>query len=312
LKANVLKVISLAKEAARPSTVTLAVVAVHMGFAVSGDWVNHVFPSTPGSDYNGRVLLVQPQSPGGGSFMVLPRFALPILVALCGLAGVVALGAPAAKKPDATAAKGDASDTSKAAESRPKTAPSRDSGAGSKTPAGTKPIPTSFVSLLKEGAGRQVLVINYRWKVHSKASIEVRLLPNDDKEETLVSPTYFVSDLFKGPVATKVYRCLDSAGDLATTDSFTKDKMEYKIIGQRNALGHPSILIIPYPEGGTVTRRPTAIFPLLDAWAINDRLLDLELPRDAFAKPGRLHVWFLRGDHEVWEEAIDWPGYLAK
>ena len=26
-------------------------------------------------------------------------------------------------------------------------------------------------------------------------------------------------------------------------------------------------------------------------------------------KPGKLQVWFLRGDVVLWEEQLDWPGY---
>ena len=53
---------------------------------------------------------------------------------------------------------------------------------------------------------------------------------------------------------------------------------------------------------------PRAVFLLLDSWAINDHLLNLDLPRDTFSQPGLLHVWFMRGGEVMWEETVPWPG----
>jgi hypothetical protein len=125
----------------------------------------------------------------------------------------------------------------------------------------------------------------------------------------MVVPVNFVGEHFKGKVQERVYKCLDGAGDLAVTDSFTKDKMVYKIIGERNSLGHPSVHVLPYNEGGAPADRPDSVFLQLDTWAVNDRLLSLDMPREVFGKRGTLFVWFFRGDRLLWEEKVDWPGY---
>jgi len=52
----------------------------------------------------------------------------------------------------------------------------------------------------------------------------------------------------------------------------------------------------------------TAVFCLLSPWAINERLLHLDLPQGDFAKPGTLYVWFLRDDAVLWREVVQWPG----
>jgi hypothetical protein len=183
------------------------------------------------------------------------------------------------------------------------------SPAESAEPAARAPAPVKgYVSVVKEHAGQQTLLVRYLWKVHAQASIEVKMVPSDAAQGTSLSPQYFVADYFKGPLAEKINRCLDRAGDQGITDAFTKDKTEFKIIAQKNSLGRPAVLVIPSSEGVSPEKRPAAVFPLLDSWAVNDRLLALDLPRDGFAKPGKLSVWFLRGDKVLWEEQIAWPG----
>ena len=171
------------------------------------------------------------------------------------------------------------------------------------------PVGPSLVAVVKEHTGRQVLAIHYPWKVHEKASIEVRLMPGKRAEGTSVVPVFFVAEHCKGELKQKLYRYLDAAADTGITDSFTKDKMVYQIVAERNSLGRPSLHVLPYNEGSTPDQRPGAVFLQLDCWAINDRMLSLDMPRDVFVKSGKLSVWFLRGDKVVWEEKIDWPGY---
>ena len=185
---------------------------------------------------------------------------------------------------------------------------------------------TSYVTLVRERSGQQTLAIHYRWNVHSQASVEVRLMPADAPAAN-VAPLYFVREYFKGDVSRKIYHCLDAAEGHETADSFTKDKLDFQIIGRRNALDRPAVLILPHvqpekpsdkaadkapknPSDKAVESAdsPRAVFPLLDAWALNDRSLSLELPRETFATAGQLHVWFLRSDRVLWEETVPWPG----
>ncbi len=166
-----------------------------------------------------------------------------------------------------------------------------------------------LVTVLSERGGRKTLAIDYRWSVYDKASVEVRLVPAARAAKgAIVVPVFFVGEQFHGKVVDQVYRCLDKSADLGTTYSFTKDKMVYQIVGQRNSLGRPSVYVLPYDEGGTPDQRPGAVFLQLDTWAVNDHLLSLDLPRDVFRQPGTLFVWFLRGEKLLWEQRVDWPG----
>ncbi len=201
-------------------------------------------------------------------------------------------------------------------------------------PDGKKDNPHSFVTLVKERSGQQTLAIHYRWKVHDQASVEVLLAPAA-APSTIVVPLYFVSEYFKGDASRKIYHCQDAAEGHETVDSFTKEKMDFQIIGRRNSLDRPAVLVLPHDQPQTPSEKaaekaaekapekasdkeaesvesPRAVFPLLDAWALDDRSLSLELPREAFATAGQLHVWFLRSDRVLWEETVPWPGYEKK
>ncbi len=181
-----------------------------------------------------------------------------------------------------------------------------------------KANPTSFVSLLRERSGQQTVMIHYRWKLHSDASVEVRLAPAD-AASAAVAPLYFVGEYFKGDVSRKVFHCLDAADHRETADSFSKDKIDFQILGQQNSLGRPAILVLPCQqvenahgkEAGSPDS-PKAVFLLLDSWALDDETLNLDLPRQRFADPGLLHVWFLRSNRALWEETVPWPGYRKK
>jgi hypothetical protein len=186
-----------------------------------------------------------------------------------------------------------------------------------------------YTSIVQDRPGQQTLVVHYRWKAHARASIEVRLVPPQRAEKVMVSPLYFYGDYFKGKAEEKFYRCLDAA-ERGATDSFLKDKIDFKIVAERNSLGRAAAVVLPFNPKAPRDRgnedtwnRPTILFPLLAPWAIDDRTLALDLPRDvpykaesdelekrlqAFSRPGRLHVWFLRGDKVLWEDQLDWPG----
>jgi hypothetical protein len=188
---------------------------------------------------------------------------------------------------------------------------------------------STYVSVVREHAGLPTLIVNYRWKVHSQASVELRLVPGKAAGDAAPTPLYFVSDFFRGPAKEKIYHSLDLA-DRGTTASFIKEKTEFKIIGEKNLLGRASIMVLPFnPKSSLDSQdeeawdRPAIAYPLLDAWAVGDSMLAFDLPREvsykseidkfprtlkAFSRPGKLHVWFLRGDKVLWENVLDWPG----
>ena len=117
-------------------------------------------------------------------------------------------------------------------------------------------VKPSLVAVIPERGGRLTLAIHYPWKIHDKASIEVRLVAGQRAEGTTVVPVNFQSEFCKGPILLKVYHCLDHATDQETTESFTKDKMVYQIIGRRNSLGRPSVHVLPTMKGALPTSVP--------------------------------------------------------
>jgi hypothetical protein len=46
----------------------------------------------------------------------------------------------------------------------------------------------------------------------------------------------------------------------------------------------------------------------LAPWRIDDRTLSIDFPPDYFDKPGKMRVWFLRGDKIIWDDELSWPG----
>jgi hypothetical protein len=231
---------------------------------------------------------------------------------------------PARARAGAESARPAADDAAKpakeAAKEAAKTSLSSGTAVAKLQPAGT------FVSVVKEGRQRQTLIVNYRWPVFTQASVEVRLVPGDTKGEMGFMPLYFVKEHYNGDLRQKVFRCLDESATRSRTETHSKElapvnvkdketvkeKLDFTILGQRNFMGHSSVMVVTKRHGATPDPQPVAVFPVLADWAINDNTLALELPRADFAKPGKIYVWFLRGERVVWEEADDWPGYPAQ
>ncbi len=192
--------------------------------------------------------------------------------------------------------------------------------------------PTSM-DIIPEPGGRKTLTIHFRWTLFPNASVETRLVPDDSepkkplagglkagglvdepqttsgepKKEVVVAPIYFAENL-KGTVRDDLFACLDHQGGL--TRSFTKDKIVYKMIGGLNSLGKQGVHVQVYPENSTnPARNPAVAYLQLDTWAVDQETLALDLARNEFPKSGTLHVWFFRGEQNVWEEQIHWPGY---
>jgi hypothetical protein len=247
----------------------------------------------------------------------LPYFAA---VLLCQASLLIAVGAeradqvaPAARPPDPAAAPAAAS-ANPAAAPQDSIAPAPRAG---KLNLKTHP---SLVAVLPGHGGRQTLAIQYRWKVHENASVEVRLVPAERGEGTFVLPLDFVGQYLSSRdkprsydtgLQRKVYRCLDRAGDAGQTETFERDKLGFRIVGQRNSLGRPAVYVLAHNEGQPPEERADIVFLHLASWAVADDRLSLDLPPEIFAKRGKLFVWFLRGNRLLWEQQVPWPGAVA-
>jgi hypothetical protein len=176
-------------------------------------------------------------------------------------------------------------------------------------PAVQRPKAASYVSLLKGRDGNQALVISYPWRVYRRASVEVRLVTGKDPGPAVVRPLFFVKQYMQGAVAATLYQCEDKAESARVRQTVTTEGVEFEVVGQRNRLERPAVYVVHrFPE-----KQPApgvgAVFCLLSPWAINERLLYLDLPQADFAEPGTLYVWFLRDDAVIWREVLPWPGY---
>jgi hypothetical protein len=184
-------------------------------------------------------------------------------------------------------------------------------------PEARRVLPGSVLSIIKERNGQKTLIVDYRWQVHSQASIEIRLVP-EGAAPVDYEPLRFLTEYFKDDFRNKIHRSLDHAGEHPKPELLTKadsndpqTKLDFTIVGKPNSRGRPSVMVLgtrrvakPDPHENSL-----AIFPILEPWSIDDRMLALELPREEFSKQGRLWVWFLRGDKAIWLEKIEWPGY---
>jgi hypothetical protein len=170
-----------------------------------------------------------------------------------------------------------------------------------------------YLSTIQDRFGDPILVIDYPWTMHQRVSIEVATLPGDPAEWSEVRPLYYFDRLFNGERKVAIYKCLESSAEVPTRATVEQDGAEYNYIGQRNSLGKPSVLVAcrtPVAEIKSVVDR--AVFPLLDPWAVDRRLLQLDLPPKSFATKGKIRVWFLRGDTVLWSEDVAWPGFAAQ
>ena len=163
--------------------------------------------------------------------------------------------------------------------------------------------------MVEEVSGRQVLVVDYPWQVHARASVEIFLADEDQAEPAGAHPAFFRSRHFKGEMRLKLYRCQDRSalGMIRRTQS--DEKTEFEILGRRNGLSKLSTCVVAktlddHPLGGAA-----AVFCLLDPWSVDRKLLCLEPPREYFSRAGELHVWFLRDDKILWHQTVAWPGY---
>jgi hypothetical protein len=171
-----------------------------------------------------------------------------------------------------------------------------------------EPQKTSFVSLIKQRDGDLILVIEYPWKVHARTSIEVRLVTGENPKPVEAPPMRFLQTRMKGKVTEAVHYCLDRSAEVEQRKPFKADGLDFEILGRRSAMEKPSVCIVQRMGDKSVPGTAAAML-MLHSWAINEKLLYLDLPREEFSDAGKLHVWLLRGDTVLWKETVDWPGY---
>lgn len=197
-----------------------------------------------------------------------------------------------------------------------------------------------YLSVIQDRFGDPILVVDYPWTTHQRASVEVASLPDDPAFWPEVRPLYFFARFFKGETMVAIYKCQDAAAEVGAKGSFTEGNIDFELIGRRNSLGRPLAVVaastpveeaadasktsdilktpdVPktpeapqLPDASKTVRR--AAFCLLEPCAVNRRLLQLDLPQTYFAKPGKIRVWFLRGDTLLWAEDVDWPGLAGQ
>jgi hypothetical protein len=159
---------------------------------------------------------------------------------------------------------------------------------------------------------RPILVIEYPWKVHSRPSVELRMLEplERDRDPLKIHSLRFVSDFMKSEVTDTVYGARDHAGEIPFHKKLAKLERDFEVTGRTNQLGKPGVTVSFPPQKSPGETVPRAVYFLLESWAFDARTLRLELPAE-FSAPGQVRIWFLREANVLWEETIDWPG-LAK
>ena len=166
----------------------------------------------------------------------------------------------------------------------------------------------NFVSVEKTSAGENVLVVAYPWRVHEKTSLEVRLVTDKKDFSARIKPLRFAIVRFEDEVKRRILTTFDDSIDHPSDWTTEAGGLKWEVIGHSNHLGHAAEWFVHTPVKDDSLVGNTVAFSPLDPWAVGDRLLMLDLPRKSFDQPGKLYVWFLRGDRIVWQEELMWPG----
>ncbi len=170
------------------------------------------------------------------------------------------------------------------------------------------PARGKYLEVIREGRSPPVLAIHYPWSVHLRPSVELRVLADDEADDSAIRPLAFVESYLKGDVTDAVYEARDRSWDLPHQKTLTVRGREIEVLGHRNRLGKPAVTVVFAAKAPPAETVPRAVFYLLDGWAFDRRTLRLELPDAHFAKPSRLRVWFFRDGDVVWSETVQWPG----
>ncbi len=154
---------------------------------------------------------------------------------------------------------------------------------------------------------RPLLLIRYPWKVHSRPSIEVRYLADDERDTAEIRPLGFVAQM-KADVAMAMYRCLDLSEDRQIRKTFQDKDGTIEVVGRKNELGNVVAEAIILPKEGAAEAAARVVYFPLDPWGADEESLRLELPVEHFSKPGRVRVWLFREGSVVWWQTVAWPG----
>lgn len=162
-----------------------------------------------------------------------------------------------------------------------------------------------------------LLVVDYPWAAHGKASIEIIAVPEGNVDPSEIRPIAFVRNHMRGPMTASIHHIQDRAAGVPLSKTRNSGDIDFEILGQRNALGKPAVTVAYWTVFGEAekekqTRLPSAVYCLLSNWAVNDHLLYLTLPREYFAEPATLRVWMMHRGRQIWGKTIDWPGYPAR
>jgi len=169
----------------------------------------------------------------------------------------------------------------------------------------------SFVDVARRSTGQPILVVDYPWREHAKASIEIRQLASDEVDDEAGKPLFFRHELMKGPALVSISRCLDECSDGRARAEFTEREIDFEIIGDRNSFSSPSVRVAcrtKYkPRGGKTVSR--VVFPLLEPCSTDKDRLYLDLPKEYFPQECTVRLWMLRGRDVVWTTTVRWPGH---
>ncbi len=152
-----------------------------------------------------------------------------------------------------------------------------------------------------------VLLIGYPWKVHSRPSVEVRYLADDERDTAEIRPLGFVAQM-KADVAMAMYQCLDLSDDTQVRKTFKQKDETIELVGRKNELGNVVAEAIFLPKEGAADAGARVVYFPLDPWGPDADSLRLELPAAHFSKPGRVRVWLFREGSVVWWQTVVWPG----
>lgn len=246
---------------------------------------------------------------------------LPLALALAAsLAAVLAFAQPpaepkaqpsagkaAAAKP-AAAAKGAAGSKAAAAKKQPpqEVLPVKPKRWDGKTVASSDPR-FRYVEVSAWPKERPVLLIRYPWKVHSRPSIEVRYLADDERDTAEIRPLGFVGQM-KADVAMAMSQCLDLSDDTQVRKTFKEKEGTIEVVGRKNELGNVMAEATILPKEGAADAGARVVYFPLDPWGTDGESLRLELPAEHFSKPGRVRVWLFREGSVVWWQTVVWPG----
>jgi hypothetical protein len=166
----------------------------------------------------------------------------------------------------------------------------------------------SYVEVLRLPNTRPLLVIHYPWKVHARASVEVRQLAADERDTGEVRPVGFAARVMKGEVTAAVYKCQDRSAEIRVVLKMKHEGQDFELLGEKNRMGSGSVCAVFPPKPDDKNAIVRVAYPLLSSWALDDRTLMLELPESYFVEPCWIRVWLLREGEIVWWKTVSWPG----